>query len=90
MATQKEAAKGVESVTDYVKATTIDASAADLSSLGAASSSVEEEAQAEVSIPGESVSLVASELMISREQAFGLLTESKGSVEVVFERFTSS
>ena len=89
MATQADAAKATESVTDYVEAKTIDTSAVDMSSFGSSSGKSANE-EAAVEIAPASVTVVANELMVSRDIAYSLLIKANGDVGVAFKTYISS
>jgi len=89
MATQADAAKATESVTDYVEAKTIDTSAVDMSSFGSSGAKSDQEGAA-VEIAPASVTIVANELIVSRDIAYSLLVKAKGDISAAFKSYTSS
>jgi hypothetical protein len=91
MATDRDAKKGVESVTDYQKAREIDSSAVDLSFASGEATSSSNGAKEEVpDISDASITTVADELMQSRDVAYALLVKAKGDVHKVFEKYTAA
>jgi hypothetical protein len=90
MATADDAKKGMESVTDYHKGQEMDVSNIDMKSIGAdEDNDGGSKSSEEIAIAPEHVTMLANELLVSREKAYDMLVSAKGSVTSALQAFVS-